>query len=56
MVGLAGAAATVVGPDSTAAARAAGPAAIAVSGVSRQRRTRRRILSSRAPATIGAPA
>ncbi|GAA3052951.1 hypothetical protein GCM10010448_40280 [Streptomyces glomeratus] len=51
-----GAAATVAGPDSTAMPKATGPAAIAVHTASWERRTRLRILSSRAPAAVGAPA
>jgi hypothetical protein len=54
---LAGAAAsTMVGLEVTATVRAAGPAAIAVHTTKRERRTRRRIASSRAPAATGAAA
>ncbi|MFF1606070.1 hypothetical protein ACFVYV_53905 [Streptomyces mirabilis] len=51
-----GAAATVVGPDITATPRATGPAAIAVNRARRDRRTRRLIFSSRAPAATGGDA
>src|SRR5437764_1449172 len=57
VVGLvAGAAATVVGVEATVTHRAMGPAAMTVQTATRERRTRRRIASSRAPAAIAAEA
>ncbi|GGW78391.1 hypothetical protein GCM10010350_74150 [Streptomyces galilaeus] len=44
------------GVEVTATHRAVGPAAMTVQTASRDRRTRRRIASSRAPAAIGAAA
>lgn len=51
-----GAAATGVGPDITATPSGTGPAAIEVNRARRDRRTRRLIVSSRAPAAIGGAA